>query len=719
LASPGSRSSLKDLTPAQVKGLGFNLEGLKLLSPAEQLNAITATQFENLGDLYRYSLPLLIRNFYGHRLQKPGNPWTPSRIQALTSAELGLRGPLKEWDFREIFLHAAHLSNEQLAAIDPSAMKWFWSLPLLSKEQVEVLTPLHILYLSADQLNTMSSEQVQVLQETHLRFIDQKLEVVRGLSAAFVRAIFPALTDEQIQAFQPKDISDLAGPSHSLSNLETKLALSYLDIMTPAHVQAFTPEQMACFGASNLKLLSGNKISYLLPEQISKIHESVLKKLSLQQIPHLSREQIQALTTAQIVAAFADGYQAAEDRLKALTAVQLSYFKPEQLVALPAQALGTFITPKTIPTLFTPALAQSLNKGQLSSLFATGYSAANDRLAALTPGQLGYFQAEKILELDDISLQSIVTPETLKTLFTPPFAQKMSQVQISLLFATGYSAANERLGALTPQQLRLFQPEKLVMLPNSVLVNFITPQTIPHVVTSTLVQLLSKDQIALLFATGYSAANDRLKSLSPQQMSYFQPEKLVMLSNSELRNFITPETIPHIVTSTLVQHLSKDQIAFLFATGYSAAKERLEVLSAAQFGYFQPQKLIQLSNSDLGNFLTPATIPNAFSQPLAQLLNKDQIVSLFATGYSDANDRLKKLTSKQIQYFRPEQISAISGVRLRDFLTPKNVGYLTREQVEALNEQQLKALKSNKEVTQALLSSSPNFLTSEQRKLLQ
>lgn len=330
LGSKGSRASLKDLTHTQLKALNeFALLGLDSLEPLEQLEALSAEQFE-VAHVAGKALPSLIQEYFGHRVEEELSQKKGSTEEILKiSVEELQRREFKQTEIRELFLgnYIQHFSPQQIAAIQPQFMKFFWSIPFLSVNQTKALTSRQIVYLSAQQLNLFSILQIQALEINQILTINFRSDI-EELSRSFVQALFPNLTANVIQRLSPKQIARETNPKakSKLRRLRSKAIIMHCEELNREQLQAIHPEAMQFFGKADLKELRVDQIRDLLPEQMSWIKPEQFLGFSQPQIAQFSEKQIQALTPPQIriISDF-------QGPAQGITPYQLVQFLPEQI----------------------------------------------------------------------------------------------------------------------------------------------------------------------------------------------------------------------------------------------------------------------------------------------------------------------------------------------------------------------------------------------------
>lgn len=330
LGSKGSKASLRDLTHPQLEALDdFALLGLDFLQALEQLEALSAEQFEIVFAAKKALAPL-IEDYYGHRVgeELSSKRWSLEEVLQISVKELQ-EGDFSLAEIRELFLgpHIQHLSPKQIASIPPEFMKFFWSIPFLSISQVKELTSRQIVYFSAAQLNLFSNLQIQAFEKNQILIINFRSDIEK-LSRSFVQALFRKVTPDFVQRLSVKQIAYETHPEakKDLGRLKSKLIITHCKFLNREQIQAIHPEAMQFFGIEDLKDLNRNQISDLLPEQISWIKPDQCAGFAESQIAQLTKKQIQALTASQI-RAMSDFF----GPIRGITSSQLLQFLADQI----------------------------------------------------------------------------------------------------------------------------------------------------------------------------------------------------------------------------------------------------------------------------------------------------------------------------------------------------------------------------------------------------
>lgn len=330
LGSEGSKASLKDLSHSQLEALNdFALPGLGSLQPLEQLEALSAEQFEVLYAAKK-DLPFLIQEYFGHRVgeELSSKRWSLEEVQQISVNELQERD-FTPSEIRELFLshHIQHFSPQQITSIQPELMKFFWSIPFLSIKQVKALTSRQIVYFSASQLNLFSKLQIQAFEKNQILTINFRSDIEK-LSRSFVQALFPKVTADVIRSLSVEQIAHETNPraAQGSGRLRSKLIIAHCKVLNREQFQAIHPEAMQFIGIADLKDLTMDQMSNLLPEQISRIKSDQCEGFAESQIAQLTKKQIQALTPSQI-RAMSDFW----GPIRGIRSHQLHQFLPDQI----------------------------------------------------------------------------------------------------------------------------------------------------------------------------------------------------------------------------------------------------------------------------------------------------------------------------------------------------------------------------------------------------
>lgn len=318
LVSPRSKASLKYLKRKQLEALKRFLSRLGELSPREQLEALTAEQFEELSKSTRKLLPRLIRNHYGHREGKTlsNRRWKHKEVLSLKPEDIG-PSQITEVEMRELFLNVNDFSLELISAIHPIYIKHFWSLPFLSNQQTSALTCEQFDQLSSEQLNLLSENQIRSLRNEQKETLQNNPEKIRNLKKSFFQALFPEITTEHMMNLTENTIQDF-------SNLEMKAIIIHCQLLSRDQLQTIQPEQMQLFSKTDLASLRNDQISWLSPQQIEKIKPDIFNGFTEGQIPHFTKNQIQAFTVDQVKKLSVYG-----ELVRAITPEQMTYFLPD------------------------------------------------------------------------------------------------------------------------------------------------------------------------------------------------------------------------------------------------------------------------------------------------------------------------------------------------------------------------------------------------------
>lgn len=360
LARNGSCASLRHFTQEQIRALGKNLKGLGSLSPPEQLKAFSPEQYEWLSSIQRRFLPPLIHNFYRHLIGSKNSDWKLAHDEIRKISPERMTG--KHFEMRDLFINIAHFTNEQIEAIAPFYMLVFWSLPLLSPDQIRALTRDQINYLSAEQLNLLSRNQVQSLTPEQRKIINLNLNQVRLLKNPFIEALFPEITLEQIQKLLPYQIAQLGEADIDEGNLKMKLVLVFITQLNKEQLRSISPIQMNLLDPQNIQSLKEEQVKHLLPEQIENIYPSTFLAFKPSQITAMHEEQISAIHSDQM-----RGLSYNPESVAAILPVQVRFFSPTMIKDLNTHRIADFLAPSIIKYLL-PTQLSVLDSNQIKTL---------------------------------------------------------------------------------------------------------------------------------------------------------------------------------------------------------------------------------------------------------------------------------------------------------------------------------------------------------------
>ncbi len=396
LASQGSTASLRDFSPAQIAALGSNINGLHNLTPLEQLQAFTVEQFEAMPEANRNSLPQLIRDYYGHRIDDyrfgegaSNRRWTPEQVQGIDPAGFN-QVAFSVVNMRELFLHISDFSVAQIAAIHPVYMRLLWSLPLLSDQQIQALTIHQIGTLSGKQLNLLSADQIRALSHLQRHWISLNGHQVRELSPAFIEGIFPEILPDQIRLITGDQITNIVGivGINNIANLIMKWVIVHCNLLNRDQLQSIPVAKMNLFGSEDLFSMDVQQVPNFSPEQISAIDADVISGFRPRHIPHLTTEQVRALTPEQI-----NALRIHNDHMAAFTREQIQAFTADQISGVEHDRVYTFFTPRLISHL-TQDQALAITLQQLRALRI--HDTQRRALLALPQGYLSRAQRQQL-----------------------------------------------------------------------------------------------------------------------------------------------------------------------------------------------------------------------------------------------------------------------------------------------------------------------------------
>lgn len=540
LASHGSTASLREFNLDQLEALKKQFGRLNVLSPREQLEALSVEQYEGLKKNTRKLLPRLIRNYYGHREGKniSARRWSRKEVAEMKPEDIQ-QDQLTEIEMRELFLQIDHFSLELISAIPLTDMKHFWALPFLSKQQISVLNEEQFKHLSSEQLNLLSEDQILSLTPHQKEILQNSPNKVKNLSRAFTQALFPEITREYIEGLDEKAIQELGNHNRKFSNLEMKAIINQCSLLSQVQIQAIQPEKMQLFSRTDLASLRKEQIPDLLPQQIEKIDSDIFSAFTEEQIPYFTKNQIQSFTIDQFKKLIS-----CLELIQAITPEQMTEFLPRVISKLGAtQYFLNLLSEENISAL-TEEQLRELTSEQIQAL-------TPEHIRALEPKQLNFLLTDQIQTLTPIQLETIDQNKDQ--------VKNLSQPFIEALFP-----------GITSKFIKNLNEETIRDLGNDE--NKLGNLKIKAVISRC--NLLSKDQI---------------QAIPPYQMRFFSQADLASFRDEQIPNMLPQQIIE--IDLDVLAHLTKDKF-------FSLTEDQLKELFKIKLHYKTLASLFRKIRSD-------------------------------------------------------------------------------------------------------------------------
>lgn len=571
LGSRQGNASLLHLSRQQLHGLGSNLFGLSDLSLFDLCHALSPDQVEHIFkkncDGKDFLSSTILYKIYEHRIKSKSVScrWEKQEIKDVSSDKIS---NFDEKEIREFFIWAEFFTPAQIKALDLKFIKFFWSLPLLSKEQFQVFT--------GEQLNLLSHTQVQVLTEDQRVSLDSNIDQVRELNKDFISAVLQKdvkEVEDQVRSI-PSHLIENLGEHHDYPNLKLKFMIRDCKFLDKDQFQAILSTGLKFFSKADIECLDISQLASFSPAQIKEIHASAIPGFSTDHITHLTEAQIKALTEAQIKALTVDQLRAIlnqDDKSKAFTPDQIKHVSDKLIKELGTSHLVNLVTADNIPHL-TLEQFTALTVSQMNAL--VNYS---DRVAAFTPDQIKSLRPEFLNKLDILQIVKLLAAQHIPHLTREQIRAFNSDYMNAIV------KKDDRVQAFTPDQIQSLRPELLNELGNHrssgprPLVKLLTPQHIPHL-TQEQLQTFTADALRAILINEDKAmafTSEQIRSLKPKLFTELGTHH--SLGKCPLFNLLTAEKIPHL-TQEQFEGLTEDQIKVL-----GACQNRREALLKSNF----------------------------------------------------------------------------------------------------------------------------------------
>lgn len=695
-------ADLAALTPAQLNQLSVSaLQGLDhahlasltltQLAGMTQLQALSAEQVTALSALDKLDAAtfsqLNIRNFTASTIHS----WGQDIYGKISAAQIATFSP----EQIAAIGHQDWLSVAAYGGLQPSQMAAFAiSTGWLSADQLNAMSTDAFALLTNQQLGQIDGKKLAALHDDHLLALSkEQIAVLSDLSVLndtlFGKLDISALPSTAISSWGTAMYGKVTAAQVASLSTEQIDSMNHPDWLSVEGYRGLKASQMSAF-TINLNWVTADRLNAMPVDAFAKLTNSQLSEISVEKVAALDNDHLSALSATQVAAlSHPQGLSGAQlsvmdisglsdSTLAGLSQAQCQGLTATQLLSLSDAQLAAFAHPDW----FTASALDALGAHAIAD-FST-VSAL--RLSLLTSSQL---QALSIDQLNDIKAETLAKLDA-SLLAELTEKQVAGMIHLDKLSAAQFGRLN--LASVTTDQIKEWSWSDLQRISAQQVAKFSNDQlaaiTSPGSLTDAAYAGLGATQVNILvpwtyflYATQWHAMPlETLQAILPAHMAMLKPDMLATFDDAHLSAL----TVAQIAAMDCFGNLSSHQFSLLNISAMPAStigkwtQTEYSGLTTAQIASLNPDQARAIQHTEWLSAAQQNAL-NAALSPDYSSKNADWLNGLTTATFAGLTaSQLNQLSPSVLQGLDDAHIAALTGQQMAGMT---HLGALTAEQI--------------------------------------